>query len=104
MCTSLPEIILPDSILKIGAFAFHSCIKVKTITIPPLVTSIEAGAFIDCKGLTSIYAQPDVPVNLSNYTIVVASVDVLNCVLNVPFGQKALYAAAPQWKNFSIIV
>lgn len=104
LCTSLPEIILPDSILKIGAFAFHSCIKVKTITIPPLVTSIGEGAFIDCKGLTSIYAQPDVPVNLANYTIVFASVDVLNCVLNVPFGQKALYAAAPQWKNFSNIV
>ena len=45
--------IIPESITKIGEYAFYGCIKYK-ITIPQGVVSIEKGAFYQCDSLNSI--------------------------------------------------
>lgn len=50
----LEEIILPDTIKKIGERAFYNCTGLTSITIPDSVTTIGAEAFRDCTGLTSV--------------------------------------------------
>ena len=53
-CTSLTEIIIPNSVEIIGDGAFDSCTSLSSITIPNSVTSIGEYAFFNCTSLTDI--------------------------------------------------
>ncbi len=46
--------IIPDSVTKIGSFAFSGCSGLTSVTIPDSVTSIGMSAFEGCSGLTSV--------------------------------------------------
>ena len=48
------DLVIPDSVTKINAYAFYNCTKLASVTIPASVTSIGMGAFYDCTGLTSV--------------------------------------------------
>ena len=45
---------IPDSVTKIGDFAFKGCRNLESVTIPNSVTKIGDGAFEDCSSLESI--------------------------------------------------
>ena len=46
--------VIPNSVTRVGEFAFASCKNLTSVNIPDGVTSIENGAFYGCMGLTSI--------------------------------------------------
>lgn len=52
-CTSLTEIVLPESLTSIGSSAFKNCASLVSVTIPDSVTSIEYATFEGCVSLTS---------------------------------------------------
>ena len=49
------DLVIPDSVTKIGYSAFRGCSNLTSISIPPSVTEIGGGAFSGCKGLTSVH-------------------------------------------------
>ena len=51
---SFAEVIIPDSVLKIGNSAFYDCDNLTSITIPENVTSIGSSAFSGCDSLTVV--------------------------------------------------
>jgi len=53
-CSSLTNIIIPNSVTSIGAYAFKNCSSLTSITIPNSVTSIAGWTFAGCSNLTSI--------------------------------------------------
>lgn len=53
-CSSLTSVHIPDSVTEIGNWAFYDCIALTSINIPDSVTEIDYGAFFDCYSLTSI--------------------------------------------------
>ena len=53
-CKKLKSVTVPNSVTKIGKFAFCDCHSLKSITIPDSVTQIGADVFCDCYNLTSI--------------------------------------------------
>ena len=53
-CDSLTEIIIPDSVTSIGSRAFYSCDSLTEIIIPDSVTSIGSSAFYSCDSLTHV--------------------------------------------------
>lgn len=56
--TALSSVIIPDTVTKIGWFAFRECSALKTITIPNSVSSIGYSAFPqDSNGFTIICAS-----------------------------------------------
>ncbi len=100
-CTSLTSINIPSSVTSIEGYSFYGCTMLTSITIPPAVTSIKTYAFGNCTGLNSFYAQLEPPVNLSSSPNVFSGVHTNTCVLHVPYGISALYAAADQWEDFT---
>ncbi|MBE7090585.1 MAG: hypothetical protein E7363_01565 [Clostridiales bacterium] len=53
-CTSLTEIVIPNSVTSIGYYAFYNCTSLTEIVIPKGVTSIGDEAFSSCSSLTEI--------------------------------------------------
>lgn len=53
-CTSLTDIVIPDSVTSIGNYAFRNCSGLSSITLGNSVTMIGSYAFYYCSSLTSI--------------------------------------------------
>ena len=53
-CSSLSDIVIPDSVTDIGKCAFESCSSLSSIVIPDSVTDIGDFAFSDCSSLSKI--------------------------------------------------
>lgn len=53
-CSSLTNILIPDSITRIGYGAFLNCRALTSVAIPAGVTSIEASVFGGCSSLTGV--------------------------------------------------
>ena len=53
-CTSLAEIVIPDSVTSIGGHAFSCCTSLSKVQLSNNLTIIEAGTFRDCTSLTEI--------------------------------------------------
>ena len=52
----ITDLVIPDSVKTIAAYAFKGCEAIKSVTIPPSVESIGASAFEDC-GIEKIYIE-----------------------------------------------
>ena len=50
----ITDLIIPDSVTRIGNYAFYGCSNLTSVTIPESVTYIGYQAFEDCSSLTSI--------------------------------------------------
>ncbi len=59
-CTNLSSVRIPDSVSLIDNCAFHTCTGLSSITIPESVTRIGKWAFRDCFGLKSVTIQGSV--------------------------------------------
>lgn len=58
--TDVTEFTIPDTVEKIGLYAFEDCEKLKNIDIPNIVHTIEESAFSNCYSLTTINISKNV--------------------------------------------
>lgn len=65
-CTSLKNIVLPDSIEEIGAKAFCECTNLTELTLPTNIKKIGGSAFRD-SGLTDLYIPKEVELESVGY-------------------------------------
>ena len=101
-CSGLTSITIPNSVTSIGKNAFENCSGLTSVTIPNSVTSIEEYAFNGCSGLTAIYSYIENPTSSTGADF--DSSNYSNATLYVPFGTKDKYLATDGWKNFTNIV
>ncbi len=107
-CTSLRELILPETLEYIGDMAFVGCSNLETILLPESINDYGSNVFAQCSGLKKV-------ISLKNYGIstyynlfstsaekFVQSGSYMNiynsCELNYPFGGS--YYSAP-WRFFA---
>lgn len=60
----LTDLVIPDEVTSIGAYAFWGCTNLTSVTIPSGVTSINGFAFSGCSNITSV-SIPNTVKNLS---------------------------------------
>jgi len=58
-CTSLKEVILPNSVKSIGESAFYNCKVMQNVTLPKLVTNVPHRAFCNCYALKKVSISED---------------------------------------------
>ncbi len=51
------DLVIPNSVTSIGAFAFAYCDSITSVTIPESVTSVEEDSFAFCNNVTSVYIK-----------------------------------------------
>lgn len=103
-CMNLRFANIPPSVKAIPENTFMYCKKLKSISIPSSVHSIGSYAFAYCDSISSIQACSQVPVDIGSSISVFDGINKNTCLLHVPYGTKALYASANQWKDFKNIV
>ena len=96
----IKDLVIPNTITSINAFAFFGFKGLNSITIPNSVTSIGSWAFSGCR-LNAIYCLNREPPTCINYSLGVN--DKEKCVVWVPKGCAAAYKDANEWKDFQNI-
>ena len=67
-CTNLDTLALPNSLKRIGDYAFYRCSSLTALTIPEHVEYIGWNAFYSCSGIQSIHCKPLTPPEIEPYT------------------------------------
>ncbi len=65
---SIHDLVIPDSVTSIGAYAFYRCKSLSSITIPKSIRSIGSDAFNDCSSTLSIYCFLPTAFNITSTT------------------------------------
>lgn len=65
-CNSLEEIVLPDSLEKLGPYTFNDCLNLKRVVIPAGLVDYGVKQFVNCPNLEEIIVKEG---NLFAYTI-----------------------------------
>lgn len=104
-CIGLNDTIkFPSSLNRIGTLGFYECSEIPAIIFNENLASIGINAFGFCENLSTIFVKNNTPINLINSGIVFINVNKSTCILHVPYGTKAKYQQANQWKDFLQII
>ena len=86
-CNRLQQVVLPKTVIHIGAWAFYRCQALENIVVPASVTTIGDYAFSNCKALKSILLVGKVK-SIGEYAFLAC--DALKNIV-IPRGTKAIY-------------
>ena len=56
-CTSLKRAVLESGVQMLDSYSFQDCVNMREITLPATITAIAPSAFWNCTGLTDVYFQ-----------------------------------------------
>ena len=77
-CKNVYEIMLPDTICEIGAWAFAHMKELKRINVPAKKISFGKDVFLDCDNLTEIIVYPDESGNQGLSCLLASCITILN--------------------------
>ena len=107
-CDNLANVTIPDSVTSIGYGAFLGCISLTSVTIPDSVTSIGVYAFSWCESLTSVYCKATTPPTANmgmeyNYDGCWGAFDdsASGRKIYVPRNSVDAYKSADGWKDYA---
>lgn len=98
--TTAETIVLSESVISIGQYAFGRCESLGSIIIPDSMELIAESAFYGCKGLKTITSFVVNPNQISMGASVFEMMSTQNCILKVPKGCVESYRSAAQWCDF----
>lgn len=95
--------IIPSTVTTIEENAFRNC-RLTSVTIPISIKNIKYCAFAGCRSLANVIVNSTYPLDLENSESIFYEVNTSACILHVPYGSKAYYSVADEWKGFGNIV
>lgn len=104
-CETLEKVTLNEGLKKIGYMTFASDVKLKELTIPSTVVSIDSMALNNTTELLNLYLLPIVPPATNGILYYVPHWDGYSfTTLHVPAGSVEAYKTHPEWGKFTKIV
>ena len=106
-CRGLTSVAIPESVTTIGYESFANCSGLTSITIPSSVTTIGNYAFYGCTGMTSVTSLIAEPFEIDERVFSYydyPSIKFNTAVLFVPKGTKEKYLSTPAWNKFQTIL
>ena len=100
-CNRIEEVYLPANVRKIGKMAFQTS-AIKQLWLPAGIQEIGNTAFAFLDLLEDVYCYAPDPAAITLGTNVFQGV-ASGAKLHVPYGSLGLYAAAEQWKDFTLV-
>ena len=94
----MEPVILPKGVLTIGRYAFYGCSMLPKITIPSMVSGIDADAFGECFTLSALTCEAVFPPVLGARAFDGVAKD--NFTLEVPEASVTRYQTATGWSEF----
>lgn len=101
-CTALTSVIIPKSVRSIGISAFINCSGLTSVTIGSSVVSIGNYAFNGCTSLKSIYCNNPTPAEAADN--IFKGEIYTNATLYVPEGSEITYKETSPWSLFDNIL
>ena len=95
--SQITEFLIGDEVTSVPSYMCYEMSNLKSVTIPNSVTSIGESAFSYCYGLTSVKVMRKEPPTISSFGTFSSYP-----IIYVPYGSKAKYEAARNWKDFNI--
>lgn len=92
------DLIIPDSVTKIGDLVFFGCDSLVSVTIPNSVTNIGA-AFYGCDSLTSVYCKATTPPALGSKNAFLYNGS--GRKIYVPIDSVSAYKSATNWSEYA---
>ena len=102
-CSSMEQIVLPQSLTAINTGAFRNCRKLESLTLPEFVTSIATQSFTGCTSLRTLQMQNPVPEDLEISETAFSGLTLGTITLQVPIGTRERYAAVFPFNKFKEI-
>ena len=99
-CSSLTSVSIPEKVTSIGRSAFNGCSSLASVTIPEKVTSIGSEAFRGCSSLASVKLMRTEPMPFSSS--VFDENTYKNAVLDIPKNTLVPYLSS-EWNKFENI-
>lgn len=100
-CSSLVDVVIPNSIITIGNDSFGYCHNITNITIPSSVVSIGNFAFEECSSLSNVTVKSITPPTLGSN--VFQSASSLSAIY-VPAESVDTYKSASGWSRYVDII
>ena len=100
-CSSLTSVSIPNSVTSIGNSAFYNCTGLTSVPIGNSVTSIGEKAFFDCKNIETINSKISKLFEINEN--VFASETYINAKLKIPVGTAYKYQNTAAWNKFLVI-
>ena len=98
-CSALTSVTIPDSMTMIGSSAFKDCSALKSVTIPNSVTKIGGYAFYNCDALKEVYCKPTTPPSLGGNTVF--DYNASGRRIYVPTASVSAYKSATDWSEYA---
>ncbi len=92
----ISDLIVPESITAIKPYAYYNCETLKSLTLHDKVSDIGEYAFYGCSNLSNVYNKRTTPQTITNNQFSYYG------NLHVVKGSKGVFAAATNWKSFTI--
>ena len=100
------DLIVPNTVTSVKAYAFYGCENLTTVLIPSTVTTIGVSAFKNCNNLISVTmlnpTPPECEVDDEIWAFDEKATE--SVILYVPKGSKVSYWLHPYWGKFKTIV
>lgn len=104
-CTSVENVVLPESLITIDYSAFGYCQSLKSITLPSKVMVVGEGAFYACNSLKQVYCKATTPPILGEANFYYETSEgygyPLNCPIYVPIAALNTYKNNMYWSDYA---
>lgn len=98
------DLVIPNDVTSISAFAFYGCVGLKSVRIPVSVTELNYAIFHNCSNLKSITFESNIPPANIGYLLTYDMQNEATWDIYIPCGAKEKYIKAISYEELKTLI